>query len=236
VIGADGVRSTVRHSVDPNNPTSSYAGYVLWRALVDERGVPQAARLLPTGDTMRISTRGRYQLVAYAVPGSDGSVTPGHRRLSVAWYDASRNDLLAQFGVIDGRTTLGSLYPDRLPTELRAQLRIDARIWPAPWAEAIDRALGEQLLFGFPIAEYLPDRLTHGRVAIVGDAAHAASPMTGSGFHNALLDAEALASAIAAHGPTPAALHAYQDARLEDARALVLSGQTWGRSYVRSQP
>jgi len=61
-----------------------------------------------------------------------------------------------------------------------------------------------------------------------------ASPMTGSGFHNGLLDAEALASAIAAHDPTPAALRAYQDARLSGAGALVLSGQAWGRSFVGS--
>jgi 2-polyprenyl-6-methoxyphenol hydroxylase-like FAD-dependent oxidoreductase len=236
VIGADGVRSTVRHSVDPQNPISRYAGYVLWRSLVEEHDVPQASRILPAEDTMRISSSARYRLVAYAVPGGDGSVSPGHRRLSVAWYDASRNEQLAQLGVIDGHTTRGSLYPDRLPAELREQLRIDAAVWPSPWDEAIDRALDQQRLFGFPIAEYLPERLTRGRLATIGDAAHAASPMTGSGFHNALLDAEALAGAIASHGPTPAALHAYQGARLSGARALVLSGQAWGQSYLRSQP
>jgi 2-polyprenyl-6-methoxyphenol hydroxylase-like FAD-dependent oxidoreductase len=233
VIGADGVRSTVRRAVDPSRPDADYAGYVLWRALVEESDVPAAATTLPADDTMSIYRRDHYRLVAYAVPGADGSVEPGRRRLSVAWYDRDSNSLLAELGVIGGGTIRGSLDPERIPPEVVARLRDDARLWPSPWAQAIDRALGRRRLFGFPIGEYLPDRLTRGRLAIVGDAAHAASPMTGAGFHNALVDAQALADLVARHGPTPAALVAYEKLRLGPSRSLVLGGRAWGQSYLR---
>jgi len=44
-----------------------------------------------------------------------------------------------------------------------------------------------------PIAEYVPDRLVNGRLALVGDAAHVPTPMTGCGFSASLDDAEAIA-------------------------------------------
>jgi 2-polyprenyl-6-methoxyphenol hydroxylase-like FAD-dependent oxidoreductase len=51
--------------------------------------------------------------------------------------------------------------------------------------------------FGTPIAEYVPTRLVAGRMALIGDAAHVSSPMTGSGFHYALLDVLSLRQVLA---------------------------------------
>jgi 2-polyprenyl-6-methoxyphenol hydroxylase-like FAD-dependent oxidoreductase len=87
---------------------------------------------------------------------------------------------------------------------------------------------------GFPVAEYLPSRLVRDRVVLVGDAAHVATPMTGAGFENALLDVAALAADLrGAPGPdVPAALGRYQQERLPRAQALVSSGMSWGRSYL----
>ncbi len=38
IVGADGARSTVRRWVSPNRPEATYAGYLLWRAMVAESG------------------------------------------------------------------------------------------------------------------------------------------------------------------------------------------------------
>jgi 2-polyprenyl-6-methoxyphenol hydroxylase-like FAD-dependent oxidoreductase len=91
-------------------------------------------------------------------------------------------------------------------------------------------------VFGTPVAEYLPPRLVRGRVALIGDAAHVASPMTGAGFQNALLDVDALAAALrSATAPdVPGSLNRYERERLPQARRLVSSGMSWGRSYLRS--
>jgi 2-polyprenyl-6-methoxyphenol hydroxylase-like FAD-dependent oxidoreductase len=43
VIGADGYRSVVRRSVAPDQPDATFAGYMLWRGLVEEADLPAPA-------------------------------------------------------------------------------------------------------------------------------------------------------------------------------------------------
>jgi 2-polyprenyl-6-methoxyphenol hydroxylase-like FAD-dependent oxidoreductase len=72
-------------------------------------------------------------------------------------------------------------------------------------------------VFGTPIVHYKPSRLVTGRVALAGDAAHAASPMVGGGFRQGLYDVRALTQAMTAAGSpaeVPGALARYQQARL----------------------
>jgi 2-polyprenyl-6-methoxyphenol hydroxylase-like FAD-dependent oxidoreductase len=58
-------------------------------------------------------------------------------------------------------------------------------------------------VFGTPIVHYKPSRLVVGRVALAGDAAHAASPMVGGGFRQGLYDVRALTQAMTAAGSPP---------------------------------
>jgi 2-polyprenyl-6-methoxyphenol hydroxylase-like FAD-dependent oxidoreductase len=74
------------------------------------------------------------------------------------------------------------------------------------------------------------------RVALAGDAAHVASPMTGAGFHNALMDVASLAACLGGTdvASVPAGLARYARERLPLARQLVSSGMSWGRSSLSS--
>jgi len=93
VIGADGARSTVRRRVTPERSDGTYAGYLLWRAMVPESDLPD--EILPAPDEpSREHYSGPYRLVTYLVPGADGSTTRGQRRLNLVWYDPARSDLL----------------------------------------------------------------------------------------------------------------------------------------------
>ena len=93
VIGADGARSTVRRRVTPERSDATYAGYLLWRAMVPESDLPD--EILPAPDEpSREHYSGPYRLVTYLVPGADGSTTRGQRRLNLVWYDPARSDLL----------------------------------------------------------------------------------------------------------------------------------------------
>jgi len=218
VVGADGARSTVRATVDPAHPDGGYAGVLLWRTLVDERAMPPAVALPPAGEPAREVYAGPFRLVTYPVPGPGGETAVGQRRLNMVWYDPEQRELLHEAGLLDGQTVHGSLAPGALPAPVRQRLAdFAAARWPSPWREALTLALDTGTVFGTPIVHYKPTRLVTGRVALAGDAAHAASPMVGGGFRQGLYDVLALAQALRPVGSpdeVPDALTRYQDARL----------------------
>jgi 2-polyprenyl-6-methoxyphenol hydroxylase-like FAD-dependent oxidoreductase len=218
VVGADGARSTVRATVDPAHPDARYAGVLLWRTLVDERAMPGSVVLPGAGEPAREVYAGPYRLVTYPVPGPGGETAVGYRRLNMVWYDPEQRELLHEAGLLDGQTVQGSLAPGALPGPVRQRLADFATArWPSPWREALTLALESGTVFGTPIVHYKPARLAAGRVALAGDAAHAASPMVGGGFRQGLYDVRALTQAMTATGSPaeiPAALTRYQQARL----------------------
>lgn len=77
-----------------------------------------------------------------------------------------------------------------------------------------------------------------GPVALVGDAAHAMTPNLGQGACTALLDAEALTRAVAAHGAAgpPAALRAYDGERRRSAQRVALASRTLHRFMTSGSP
>ncbi len=84
LVGADGLRSTVRQQCLPEL-APLYAGYVAWRALIPEPAFPPAIHrelfeymtfCLPPGE----------QCLGYPVAGPDDDLRPGHRRYNVVWY------------------------------------------------------------------------------------------------------------------------------------------------------
>src|SRR6185437_2627914 len=80
MIGADGLRSTVRQACLPDL-APLYAGYVAWRSLLPEDAIPpelfdHMTFCLPPGE----------QFLGYAVAGPDNDLRPGHRRYNVVWY------------------------------------------------------------------------------------------------------------------------------------------------------
>jgi 2-polyprenyl-6-methoxyphenol hydroxylase-like FAD-dependent oxidoreductase len=233
VVGADGHRSIVRSGVAPQHPDASFAGYVIWIGVAPESAI-NSRHGWPGGTAFRSS--GHDHLLGYSLPGTDGSTARGTRQLGWAWYDASRNGLLRASGAVDGTIVRHSLMPAGIPNATYRELGVQARgLFPSPWSDAILDSIERRAVIGTPIAEYVPDQLVRGRLALVGDAAHVPTPMTGSGFSESLHDAEALAAAVAIH-PTGSgiatALLDYEGARLRNARSLVQSGQGFSRSFA----
>jgi hypothetical protein len=87
--------------------------------------------------------------------------------------------------------------------------------------------------FKFPMCDRDPlPRWTHGRVTLLGDAAHPMYPMGGNGAGQAILDATSLGRHLAGHPDPAAALHAYQDERLPATSEVVLRNRIGGPECV----
>ncbi|MFI5634568.1 FAD-dependent monooxygenase [Streptomyces sp. NPDC051664] len=233
VIGADGHRSVVRSSVSPEKPDATFAGYVIWIGLADESAIPSRHRWPQDIDILH--SEDDY-LFGYPLPGRDGSFVPGSRQIGWAWYETSRNELLRDKGCIVGNVVHHSLTSADIPEATFRELAVEANdLWPALWRDAILDSIKRHAVIGTPIAEYVPDRLVNGRLALVGDAAHVPTPMTGSGFSTSLHDAEAIAESVAVgvHGSALAqALRGYEKKRLSHVRHMVQSGQQFSRTFA----
>jgi 2-polyprenyl-6-methoxyphenol hydroxylase-like FAD-dependent oxidoreductase len=228
VIGADGHRSLVRRALDPDHPHATYAGYSLWIGMVKES---ELSRARPSRPGLYIDSSGPHYLLGYPMADDDGP----DRTLGWAWYDATRNHLFRQTGSVTGRVVQHTLRAEDIPDTTYRELAGEARQhWPSPWREAIVESITRREVTGIPIAEYVPGRLASGRLAIVGNAAHVPTPMTGSGFAASVADAGALARALdgADTAQVPASLLEYEEERLSGARELVLSGQQFSRSFA----
>lgn len=239
IIGADGYRSVVRRAISPERPEPRYAGYLLWRGLIPETNLPLEVRPR-TNDGVALVNEAGYRLVAYPVAGEHDSLDPGRRLISFAWYDKTRDMLLQERRCVSpAGHVLASLSPESIPAEVRHELKeLAVRVWPEPWGAIIVHALESGKVFATPVAEYCPERLHSGRLAIIGDAAHVVSPATGKGFTAGILDAEALADSLAnSLGQTAdgfsCALEDYGHRRLPTAQQLAARSMDWSRDYLR---
>lgn len=84
----------------------------------------------------------------------------------------------------------------------------------------------------------LPDlpAYTSGRVALLGDAAHAMSPDRGQGAGQSIEDAVVLAAVLAAGGSVPAALDAYDARRRPRTQAVARAARQAGLQMINAGP
>ncbi|MBX0305978.1 FAD-dependent monooxygenase, partial [Haloarcula salinisoli] len=90
VITAEGGRSNTREQLFPE-VTPSFADYVAWRGVIPEAAVPSGVRD-EFDDTFTFYQGADQLILAYFIPGPDGSTTPGERRLNWVWYDTVEAD------------------------------------------------------------------------------------------------------------------------------------------------
>ncbi len=168
VIGADGVRSVIRHALyGDDNPT--YTGQMVWRALLNGGDVPREV-LEPTGHVQWIGPG--CHLLAYYIRGKD-LVNIVTQEDTDKW-------------VAEGWSTRGD------PDEMRLSFPN-----PEPRLEKLLGIVTDCSKWGL-FTRPLTANWGRGRIQLIGDAAHAMLPNAGQGACQAFEDADILARWLAA--------------------------------------
>jgi 5-methylphenazine-1-carboxylate 1-monooxygenase len=211
LIGADGIHSTVRAHLYPDEGPPSFSGMMMWRGMVESEPFLD-------GRTMIIAGHWNQEAVVYPVS------QEMHRRgrSLINWVALLRIE--AGQPRREDWSRLGRLE-DFLPQY--ASWKFDFIDLPALF-RATER------IFEYPMVDRDPiDRWSFERVTLLGDAAHPMYPNGSNGAAQAILDAEALAAAlVAAEGDVVSALARYEAARLPTSTAVVLSNRQFGPERV----
>jgi 2-polyprenyl-6-methoxyphenol hydroxylase-like FAD-dependent oxidoreductase len=211
LIGADGIHSTLRASLHPNDPGIRWNGIQMWRGAVEWPA-------FDGGDSMVIAGDAVAKLVLYPIgPGE----IPQTRLTN--WVIYART---AEPGVPPpGRDNWSRLGQYDAFRHLAERLRL-----PCIDVGALIQATSE--IFEYPMCDRDPlSWWTKGRVSLLGDAAHPMYPVGSNGASQAILDARCLSDLLASH-PVPEALAAYEADRLPATAAVVQSNRVGGPERV----
>ncbi|MEY8828967.1 flavin-dependent oxidoreductase [Sedimentitalea sp. XS_ASV28] len=206
LIGADGIHSTIRAQMYPDQPPIHWGGILMWRGTTRMRPIRTGSSFVGLGTH-------RHRMVVYPIshPDPDGictvnwiaeqTVAPGHRWEKSGWFRPVEIDSFAH--EFDG-------------------FRYDWLDVPA-MLRASDIAYENPMIDRNPIPTWVD-----GPVALMGDAAHAMYPTGSNGASQAIVDARVLGQSMVARGVTPDALAAYDAALCAPVSQLVLRNREAG--------
>jgi salicylate hydroxylase len=186
LIAADGVKSQVRRLFDPEAP--HFTGHVAWRALIPVRG----PSLEDMAEFPGVHIGPGRMAVRYPV--SRGS------QLNLVFFARQRDWAPEGWAIGAPRSDLEALFGD----------------WAEEVTDLID-AIDETDLFKWGVFARRPlaTWVSAGRIALLGDAAHAMTPFLGQGASSAIEDAVILARCVDASESPAEALGRYERARME---------------------
>jgi 5-methylphenazine-1-carboxylate 1-monooxygenase len=211
LIGADGIHSTLRAALHPNDPGIRWNGIQMWRGAVDWPA-------FDNGDSMVIAGDAIAKLVLYPIaPGATSST-----RLTNWVIYARIGDASTPPPARENWSRLGQ-YSDFRHLSERLHL---------PFLDTARLIQSTPEIFEYPMCDRDPlSWWTQSRVTLLGDAAHPMYPVGSNGASQAILDARCLTDLLATQ-PIPDALAAYEADRLPATAAVVASNRVGGPERV----
>lgn len=212
LIGCDGIHSVVRATLYPNEGPPAWNGIMLWRGATDWP-------VFQDGRSMLIAGGMSAKAVLYPIAASERA---DHRLLN--WAIVVK--------VSDGRSP-----PPRREDWSRqgdlAELKPHLHRFAVPQVDIVRLIESTPQFWEYPMCDRDPlPRWSHGRVTLLGDAAHPMYPVGSNGASQAILDARALADCLASGADPVASLLDYQQARLPKTAEIVTNNRRGGPEGV----
>jgi 5-methylphenazine-1-carboxylate 1-monooxygenase len=208
VVSADGIHSALRRQFYPNEGPPKFSGCILWRATTI--GMP-----FLSGRSMAMAGHADMKLVCYPI--SQRYAAQG--KAMINW--------IAELKI-----------PDDAPPKDDWNREVDRQIfapqfadWTFDWLDVPKMFEGAERVFEFPMVDRDPlPKWSHGKVTLLGDAAHPMYPIGSNGATQSVLDARALADQIAGStaADVEAALVRYEQERLPKTAKIVMVNRAQG--------
>lgn len=229
LIGADGPGSTVRSQLLPGL-APQYAGYLVWRGLVDEHRLPDSV-VKALGDDFVFQQNPESLMLQYKVPGSHSELTPGLRRNNWLWYIKAEGEALeAALTDKNGVRRGHSVPPGLLAASEESRFRALADTQLNPAFKELVRLTDD--LFVQAILDLKVPRMVFGRALLLGDAAFIPRPHTAGSTAKAAANALALARALQNHSALEPALAQWQQQQLTEGQRMVDWGVRMGNRLM----
>jgi 5-methylphenazine-1-carboxylate 1-monooxygenase len=211
LIGADGIHSVVRRNYYPNEGSPPFSGRMLWRAVTE-------GRPFLSGRSMIMAGHADQKFVAYPI--CPEAAAKG--RALINW--------VAELRVGGDQAPIPRDWNRRADKEHFAPA---FKGWRFDWLDVPELIQGAETVYEFPMVDRDPvPRWSHGRVTLLGDAAHPMYPVGSNGASQGILDAAALTEALCLEPEPVAALKNYEAARLEPTARLVSANRQHGPEVI----
>jgi 5-methylphenazine-1-carboxylate 1-monooxygenase len=205
LIGADGIHSSVRRALYPEEGEPCFAQQVLWRASVE-------AKPFLDGYTQVIAGHSQQRIIAYPMarePRSKKLLTNWICQITVPETNFPRED-----------------WSRRVPKE---KVLASFGAWRFPWLCLPELIEQTSEIFEFPLMDRDPlPCWTFGRVTLLGDAAHPMQPIGAQAGSQAIIDGRVLTAALVSASDPVLALRSYDEARRPVMNDVVLRNRKFG--------
>jgi 2-polyprenyl-6-methoxyphenol hydroxylase-like FAD-dependent oxidoreductase len=207
LIGADGIHSAVRAHYYPDEGPPKWQGILMWRGVTV--GKPYLG-----GNTMVQAGHHNQKFVCYPI--SRAHADRGEALIN--WIC----DLHMGDGALPSREDWNK--PGRLEDFLPRFAD-----WNFGWLDVPEVIRNAHTILEFPMVDRDPlPRWSHGRITLLGDAAHPMYPIGSNGASQAILDGEAITQELAVGDDPELALKRYEERRLPPTARIVESNRRKG--------
>jgi 5-methylphenazine-1-carboxylate 1-monooxygenase len=208
VVACDGVNSAVRRQFYPDEKLA-FGGINTWR------GVTVHPPILTGKTYMRIGSIETGKMVIYPI--ADNVDGKGNQLINWVSEIRQADQAMNDWNKPGDREQCARIYED----------------WRFDWLDVPALIRNAQEVLEYPMVDKDPvPRWTFGRVTLLGDAAHPMYPRGSNGSAQAIIDAKVLSGLLANTNDGPAALSAYEAARLQPTAKVVETNRTVPPDFI----